>query len=245
MPHNLYAFVSHKREKVDYTDQTTCVKPFVSWHGDSKYRLSLAFVVNSLLILGAALFFRTRLWESAAFRKCTMHCKIRRLLNCGRKRSTLSTLFAVALLAKWSKLNNHRNIDRTNRDGRFLTYEITTMDYPSCDSFIRLTTSNRHAWYCSFARKTLDQLLVLLTKVFLSSGVTIFNLPIVYFTSKKCGQFTNANGILSLKYAVAVILTILNFKLILIYSKNETGIFGCSFLYCFPKFHRGLLYFRE
>ena len=65
----------------------------------------------------------------------------------------------------------------TNRDGRFLAYEITTMDYPSGDSFIRLTTGNRRSDVIRFAGKNIGPTLGLLTSI-LISGVTILNLPI-------------------------------------------------------------------
>ncbi len=52
------------------------------------------------------------------------------------------------------------------------------MDYPSCDSFIRLTTGYRRSDVVRFARRTMDQLLVLFTRSILISGVTILNLPI-------------------------------------------------------------------
>ena len=59
MPHNLYLHSSlSQTRKVDYTNQDNVRKAvrFMTW--DSNIQLSLAFVVNSLLlILGAALFF--------------------------------------------------------------------------------------------------------------------------------------------------------------------------------------------
>ena len=51
------------------------------------------------------------------------------------------------------------------------------MDYPSCDTFIRLTTGNRRSDVVRFARKNIGPTLGLLTSI-LISGVTILNLPI-------------------------------------------------------------------
>ena len=51
------------------------------------------------------------------------------------------------------------------------------MDYPSCDSFIRLTTGNRRSDVVRFARKNIGPTLGLLTSI-LISGVTILYLPI-------------------------------------------------------------------
>ena len=51
------------------------------------------------------------------------------------------------------------------------------MDYPYCDSFIRLTTGNRRSDVVRFARKNIGPTLGLLTSIFIS-GVTILHLPI-------------------------------------------------------------------
>ena len=63
--------------------------------------------------------------------------------------------------------------------------------------------------------KTLDQLLVY-SQVFLSVALPFSIFPLIYFTSKKSlmGEFTTAKWNTFLGYAVAVILTILNFELI-------------------------------
>lgn len=64
--------------------------------------------------------------------------------------------------------------------------------------------------------KTFDQLLVY-SQVFLSVALPFLIFPLIYFTSKKSlmGEFTNAKWNTFLGYAVAIILTILNFKLII------------------------------
>ena len=81
MPHNLYLHSSlSQTRKVDYTDPDNVRKAvrFMTW--DSNIQLSLAFVVNSLLlILGAALFSDTPL-KSLPSRKCTMPFRTLRLL---------------------------------------------------------------------------------------------------------------------------------------------------------------------
>ena len=64
--------------------------------------------------------------------------------------------------------------------------------------------------------KILDQLLVY-SQVFLSVALLFSIFPLIYSTSKKSlmGEFTNAKWSTFLGYAVAVILKILNFKLII------------------------------
>ena len=63
--------------------------------------------------------------------------------------------------------------------------------------------------------KTLDQLLVY-SQVFLSVALPFSIFPLIYFTSKESlmGEFTYAKWNTFLGYVVAVIITILNFKLI-------------------------------
>ena len=99
MPHNLYLHSSiSQTRKVDYEDPADVRRAvrFMTW--DSNIELTLAFVVNSLLlILGAALFFG-HAEEIGAF--SSMYDALQNNAIAGAIASPfLSTLFAVALLA--------------------------------------------------------------------------------------------------------------------------------------------------
>ena len=99
MPHNLYLHSSlSQTRKINHKDKKDIRKAarFMTW--DSNLQLSLAFVVNSLLlILGASLFFG-HASEISAFSQ--MYNALQDSTIAGAiASSTLSTLFALALLA--------------------------------------------------------------------------------------------------------------------------------------------------
>ena len=99
MPHNLYLHSSlSQTRKINHKDKKDVRKAvrFMTW--DSNLQLSLAFVVNSLLlILGASLFFGHSS-EISAFSQ--MYNALQDSTIAGAiASSTLSTLFALALLA--------------------------------------------------------------------------------------------------------------------------------------------------
>lgn len=66
-----------------------------------------------------------------------------------------------------------------------------------------------------YQEKTLDQLLVY-SQVFLSIALPFSIFPLIYLTSKKSlmGEYTNAKWNTILGYAISIILTILNIKLL-------------------------------
>lgn len=215
MPHNLYLHSSlSQTRKVDYTDPDNVHKAvrFMTW--DSNIQLSLAFVVNSLLlILGAALFFG-HASEISAFSQMYNALQDSKIAGAVAS-STLSTLFAVALLAS----GQNSTITGT-LTGQIVMEGFLHMKLPQW--IIRLVTRLFAllpvivvAMVFGSQEKTLDQLLVY-SQVFLSVALPFSIFPLIYFTSKKSlmGEFTNAKWNTFLGYAVAVILTILNFKLI-------------------------------
>ena len=215
MPHNLYLHSSlSQTRKVDYTNQDNVRKAvrFMTW--DSNIQLSLAFVVNSLLfILGAALFFG-HASEISAFSQMYNALQDSKIAGAVAS-STLSTLFAVALLAS----GQNSTITGT-LTGQIVMEGFLHMKLPQW--IIRIVTRLFAllpvivvAMLFGSQEKTLDQLLVY-SQVFLSVALPFSIFPLIYFTSKKSlmGEFTNAKWNTFLGYAVAVILTILNFKLI-------------------------------
>ena len=215
MPHNLYLHSSlSQTRKVDYTDPDNVRKAvrFMTW--DSNIQLSLAFVVNSLLlILGAALFFG-HASEISAFSQMYNALQDSKIAGAVAS-STLATLFAVALLAS----GQNSTITGT-LTGQIVMEGFLHMKLPQW--IIRLVTRLFAllpvivvAMLFGSQEKTLDQLLVY-SQVFLSVALPFSIFPLIYFTSKKSlmGEFTNAKWNTFLGYAVAVILTILNFKLI-------------------------------
>ena len=215
MPHNLYLHSSlSQTRKVNHKDKNDIRKGvrFMTW--DSNLQLSLAFVVNSLLlILGAALFFG-HASDISAFSQMYNALKDSTIAGAIAS-STLSTLFALALLAS----GQNSTITGT-LTGQIVMEGFLHMKLPQW--IIRLGTRLFAllpvmivAVLFGHQEKTLDQLLVY-SQVFLSIALPFSIFPLIYLTSKKSlmGEFANAKWNTILGYVVAIVLTILNIKLL-------------------------------
>ena len=177
MPHNLYLHSSlSQTRKVDYNDPNDIRKAvrFMTW--DSNIQLSLAFIVNSLLlILGAALFFG-HASEISAFSQMYNALQDSKIAGAVAS-STLSTLFAVALLASGQNSTITGTLTGQIVMEGFLHIEITTMDYPTRNAIICVVTCDCSGNPLWGTRKNIGPTLGLLTSI-LISGVTIFHLPV-------------------------------------------------------------------
>ena len=215
MPHNLYLHSSlSQTRKVDYSDGKDVTKAvrFMTW--DSNIQLTLAFVVNSLLlILGAALFFG-HASDISAFSQMYNALQDSKIAGAVAS-STLSTLFALALLAS----GQNSTITGT-LTGQIVMEGFLHMRLPQW--VIRLFTRLFAllpviivAILYGDQEKILDQLLVY-SQVFLSIALPFSIFPLIYYTSKKSlmGKHVNAKWNTFLGYAIAIVLTILNLKLI-------------------------------
>ena len=209
MPHNLYLHSSlSQTRKVDYSDGKDVTKAvrFI--------QLTLAFVVNSLLlILGAALFFG-HASDISAFSQMYNALQDSKIAGAVAS-STLSTLFALALLAS----GQNSTITGT-LTGQIVMEGFLHMRLPQW--VIRLFTRLFAllpviivAILYGDQEKILDQLLVY-SQVFLSIALPFSIFPLIYYTSKKSlmGKHVNAKWNTFLGYAIAIVLTILNLKLI-------------------------------
>lgn len=215
MPHNLYLHSSiSQTRKVDYSSQKSIKQAvrFMTW--DSNIQLTVAFVVNSLLlILGASLFYG-HANEINAFSQ--MYEALQDSNIAGTVASAaLSTLFAVALLAS----GQNSTITGT-LTGQIVMEGFLKLRLPQW--LIRLVTRLAAlapvmivAVLYGSQESVLDQLIVY-SQVFLSLALPFSIFPLVYFTSNRkiMGDFVNAKWNTILGYLVAVILTVLNLKLI-------------------------------
>ncbi|MDY2775244.1 MAG: Nramp family divalent metal transporter [Streptococcus infantarius] len=215
MPHNLYLHSSiSQTRKVDYSSQKSVKQAvrFMTW--DSNIQLTVAFVVNSLLlILGASLFYG-HANEINAFSQ--MYEALQDSNIAGTVASAaLSTLFAVALLAS----GQNSTITGT-LTGQIVMEGFLKLRLPQW--LIRLVTRLAAlapvmivAVLYGSQESVLDQLIVY-SQVFLSLALPFSIFPLVYFTSNRkiMGDFVNAKWNTILGYLVAVILTVLNLKLI-------------------------------
>ena len=215
MPHNLYLHSSiSQTRKVDYEDPADVRRAvrFMTW--DSNIELTLAFVVNSLLlILGAALFFG-HAEEIGAF--SSMYDALQNNAIAGAIASPfLSTLFAVALLASGQNSTITGTLTGQIVMEGFLRFRLPQWLVRLFTRMLALTPVLIIAFLFGDQESVLDDLLVY-SQVFLSLALPFSIFPLVYFTSNKkiMGEFVNAKWNTYLAYGVATLLTLLNVQLI-------------------------------
>ena len=216
MPHNLYLHSSiSQTRQVDYQDPNDVSRAVRLMTWDSNMQLSLAFVVNSLLlILGAALFFG-RSEAIGAF--SSMYQALKDPSIAGSIASPfLATLFALALLASGQNSTITGTLTSEIVMEGFLNLRLPAWLIRLLTRLFALLPVIVVAFLFGDQEKTLDHLLVY-SQVFLSIALPFSIFPLVYLTSQKSimGTHVNAKWNSYLGYLVATILTILNLLLIL------------------------------
>ncbi|MEX2947961.1 Nramp family divalent metal transporter [Staphylococcus warneri] len=217
MPHNLYLHSSivqsRKYDRTNNEDKAQAIKYATI---DSNIQLSIAFVVNCLLLtLGAALFFGTNTDELGGFYDLYHALKTQPLLG-ATLGGVMSTLFAVALLAS----------------GQNSTITGTLAGQIVMEGFLRLRIPN---WLRRLITRSLavipviicliifngnaakiEQLLVF-SQVFLSIALPFSLIPLQLATSNKklMGPFINKTWINIISWSLIIILSILNVYLII------------------------------
>lgn len=217
MPHNLYLHSSivqsRKYDRNNNEDKAQAIKYATI---DSNIQLSVAFVVNCLLLtLGAALFFGTNTDELGGFYDLYHALKTQPLLG-ATLGGVMSTLFAVALLAS----------------GQNSTITGTLAGQIVMEGFLRLRIPN---WLRRLITRSLavipiiicliifngnaakiEQLLVF-SQVFLSIALPFSLIPLQLATSNKklMGPFINKTWVNIISWSLIIILSILNVYLII------------------------------
>lgn len=216
MPHNLYLHSSiSQTRKVDYSSQSSIKQAvrFMTW--DSNIQLTVAFVVNSLLlILGASLFYG-HANDINAFSQ--MYDALQDPNIAGAVASAaLSTLFAIALLASGQNSTITGTLTGQIVMEGFLKLRLPQWLIRLVTRLIALTPVLIIALLYGSQESVLDQLIVY-SQVFLSLALPFSIFPLVYFTSNRkiMGDFVNSKWNSILGYLVAIILTVLNLKLII------------------------------
>lgn len=217
MPHNLYLGSSisqtRKYNRQSKEDIALAVR-FATW--DSNLQLSLAFLVNCLLlILGSALFFGHQ-GDLGTF--TALYDALKDPNIAGKVASpVLSVLFAVALLAS----GQNSTITGTLAGQIVMEGFIHIKLPPWIRRLITRLLSVLPVILCAIFfgddEGTLDQLLIY-SQVFLSIALPISMIPLVYFTSseKIMGkQFKNKPILSILGWISTAVLTVLNIQLIL------------------------------
>ncbi|MEK0236234.1 Nramp family divalent metal transporter [Staphylococcus capitis] len=217
MPHNLYLHSSivqsRKYERHDNEEKAQAIKYATI---DSNLQLSIAFVVNCLLLtLGAALFFGTKTNDLGGFYDLYHALKTEPVLG-ATLGGVMSTLFAVALLAS----------------GQNSTITGTLAGQIVMEGFLRLSIPN---WLRRLITRALavipviicliifkgnsekiEQLLVF-SQVFLSIALPFSLIPLQLATSNKklMGPFINKTWVNIISWTLIVILSGLNVYLII------------------------------
>lgn len=216
MPHNLYLHSSiSQTRKVNYESQDSIKQAvrFMTW--DSNIQLTLAFVVNSLLlILGASLFYG-HASEINAFSQ--MYAALQNSEIAGSIASAaLSTLFAIALLASGQNSTITGTLTGQIVMEGFLKLHLPQWVIRLVTRLVALAPVMIVAVLYGSQESVLDQLIVY-SQVFLSIALPFSIFPLVYFTSNRkiMGEFVNSKWNTILGYLVTIVLTLLNLKLII------------------------------
>jgi manganese transport protein len=214
MPHNLYLHSSIVQTR-QFERNTEGKREAVRFATiDSNIQLSIAFVINCLLlILGAALFFGT---TSDLGRFTDLYNALSDNAIVGAIASPLlSTLFAVALLAS----GQNSTITGT-LSGQIVMEGFIEMKMPTwLRRIITRLLAIVPVIICVIVyggREDAVEKLLLYTQVFLSIQLPFAIIPLTIFTSSKklMGEFANPAWMKYLAWTIAVMLTILNCFLI-------------------------------
>ncbi|HFU6788412.1 TPA: Nramp family divalent metal transporter [Streptococcus agalactiae] len=216
MPHNLYLHSSlSQTRRVDYHNKSSIKKAVRFMTLDSNIQLSLAFFVNSLLlVLGASLFYG-HANDISAFSQMYLALSDKTITGAVAS-SFLSTLFAVALLASGQNSTITGTLTGQIVMEGFLHFKLPQWLIRLCTRLLTLLPIFVIALLVGGEENTLDQLIVY-SQVFLSLALPFSIFPLIYFTSQKSimGEHANAKWNTYLAYLVAIILTLLNLKLIM------------------------------
>lgn len=215
MPHNLYLHSSisqaRKYDKNDPKSIHQAVK-FSTW--DSNIQLTLAFVVNVLLLLlGAALFYGT---NSDLGRFVDLYNALQNPKVAGAVASPiLSTLFAVALLASGQNSTITGTLSGQIVMEGFIHMKMKLWARRVITRLLSIIPVIAFAVAFKGNEAKIEELLTF-SQVFLSIALPFSIFPLIKYSSDQglMGEFKNNKFIKYLGYFIAVILTILNIWLI-------------------------------
>ena len=216
MPHNLYLHSSiaqtRNYNRQDEDDVARAVR-FSTW--DSNIQLTVAFIINTLLlVLGAAMFFG-RGEGLGTFTSLYNALQDNKLAGAVAS-PVLSTLFAVALLASGQNSTITGTLSGQIVMEGFINVNMPTWARRLITRGLSVIPVLIAAIYYHGREGGLDSLMIQ-SQVFLSIALPVSMIPLVYFTSneKIMGKrFRNNKVIAALGWIAAIALTILNIKLI-------------------------------
>lgn len=216
MPHNLYlhsAIVQSRAYDRGDSEETRNAVRFVTW--DSNLQLSVAFVVNSLLLLlGAALFYG----KSADLSSLgSLYDALENPAVAGAVASpVLSVLFAVALLASGQNSTITGTLSGQVVMEGFLNLRMPLWARRLVTRLIAVVPVLAFTVAYGGSEARLEGLLVG-SQVFLCMALPFTIVPLVYFTSSKryMGSYANRPIVAVLGWVAATVLSVLNISLLM------------------------------
>ena len=217
MPHNLYLHSSiaqtRRYDRQDEDDVARAVR-FSTW--DSNIQLTVAFIINTLLlVLGAAMFFG-RGDGLGTFNSLYDALQDNKIAGAVAS-PLLSTLFAVALLASGQNSTITGTLSGQIVMEGFINLKVPTWARRLITRGLSVIPVLVAAIYYHGKEGGLDDVMIK-SQVFLSIALPNSMIPLVYFTSseKIMGKrFKNSKLIALLGWISAIVLTGLNIKLII------------------------------
>lgn len=215
MPHDLYlgSSISQTR-KYDIHDHDQVKKTIRFTIADSNIQLTIAFIVNSLLlILGAALFYGT---NSDLGRFVDLFNALSDSKIVGAIASpVLSMLFAIALLASGQSSTITGTLAGQIIMEGFIHLRMPLWAQRLLTRLISIIPVLAFAIYYHGNEAKIEALLTF-SQVFLSIALPFAMIPLILFTSSKklMGEFVNKPWVKYTSWIVAIILIILNIQLI-------------------------------
>jgi Mn2+ and Fe2+ transporters of the NRAMP family len=215
MPHNLYLHSSiSQARKYDRNDYDSVKKGCSFLNLGFKYSLTLAFVVNTLLLLlGAALFYGT---NSDLGRFVDLYNALQDPKIAGAVASPiLSTLFAVALLASGQNSTITGTLSGQIVMEGFVHMKMKLWARRVITRLLSIIPVIAFAVIYHGNEAKIESLLTF-SQVFLSVALPFSIFPLIKYSSSKemMGKFANNNTVKWIGYLIAIILTILNIWLI-------------------------------
>ncbi len=217
MPHNLYLHSSiaqtRSYDRKDEDDVARAVR-FSTW--DSNIQLTVAFIINTLLlVLGAAMFFG-RGEGLGTFTSLYNALQDNKLAGAVAS-PVLSTLFAVALLSSGQNSTITGTLSGQIVMEGFINLKVPTWARRLITRGLSVIPVLIAAIYYHGREGGLD-ILMIRSQVFLSIALPVSMIPLVYFTSSEQimgKRFKNKRIIAGLGWLATIVLTILNIKLII------------------------------
>ncbi|MHA3065220.1 Nramp family divalent metal transporter [Lacticaseibacillus saniviri] len=215
MPHDLFlgSSISQTRE-IDRNDEANIAKSIKFTTIDSNIQLTIAFIVNSLLlILGAALFYGT---NSPLGKFVDLFNALQNPQIVGAIASPiLSMLFAVALLSSGQSSTITGTLSGQIIMEGFINLKMPMWLQRLVTRLLSVTPVLIFAIYYHGDEAKIENLLTF-SQVFLSIALPFAVIPLVKYTSDKkiMGRFANHTWSKVLAWASAIILVVLNLYLI-------------------------------